>query len=340
MEVVEDATADGAPPDGRLVSLGFGLACLVMTFMVAMGILTVQSLYRGHFDWRAASTARGTATVGACGRVGPVSWSGFGYWWTCDVLVSLPDGRKVRTSVGSSIVKPEDRGRRVRFVEVCDEPGHRECRYAREGDLLLGTGVGLLTLVFRGVVFVGLVIGGAALLRAALGHREFARRFAKRRRSTAGDGGLRDLDEPVGELPAGNGLLKITLRYPSSERERAWYDPLVPVLSIDGAEREERGWGVHRLVLPAGRHRVMVRVPYGSLTDLGRAQLRIMITDGRRETLAYRAPENPARAGLLCPERGFFADSPDDNIEISWLRLFVVLGLCYGLLYLGAGVLL
>ena len=183
---------------GRLAAIGFGLGAWLVALVLLGGIATVRHLYHGEIDLSSASRTAGVASVSTCSRVGPVSVHGFGYWWNCDVVVALADGRAVETRVDASIVTPADRGHPVRIVEVCDEAGHRECVYSRDGSALVGYGVLVLGLVFRIVLVAGLFIGGVALLRGGLGPQRLHRYFAKRRGPAAG------ADPTAGASPAGD----------------------------------------------------------------------------------------------------------------------------------------
>lgn len=110
---------------GRLLVIVAGFA------VFTSAVLTVTGLYHhvdsGRHDRDAVAA---TADVGACRRTGPIAWDALGYWWKCKVLVRTADGRVFLTTVDRSMVTPDDVGRPVRFVEVCNT--YRDtCRYGR-----------------------------------------------------------------------------------------------------------------------------------------------------------------------------------------------------------------
>src|SRR5690606_27216942 len=60
----------------------------------------------------------GTAQVVACRRVGPISGSGLGYWWTCTLEVRWDDGGQGRYVLPGSRFTPADRDRPVPVRET------------------------------------------------------------------------------------------------------------------------------------------------------------------------------------------------------------------------------
>lgn len=268
---------------GIVLSLGLGILILVL------GLASVVSLYKGQLQSGGSGRVLGTATVLDCRRIGPVSTYGFGYWYECRVAIILDDGRKVTTRLGHSIVTPSDRRRGVRIAEDCNGPGRSGCVYARPGNPLLGFGVRAAIIVDRLVFGFGLFVTVALLVRTLLGERLFFRFFASRRPGAADTGpadwAVSGDDEPV---PTGHGRLSVRLTYPG-EVEYV-YGRASPVLSVDGDELAT-GWGMHRLALPEGRHRVRVAVRIAS-TSVATAERRVTVSESTPVALAYEAQLN------------------------------------------------
>lgn len=87
-----------------------GAAGLVLAGLSLLTLSREEALDRGG--------RTGTADVVACRRVGPVSGSGLGYWWSCDVVVRWDDGESGRYDVPGSLFRPADRDRAVPVREV------------------------------------------------------------------------------------------------------------------------------------------------------------------------------------------------------------------------------
>lgn len=323
------SSRSAAAPRGRIADLGSGVFVLMVTFVVVWGITTVQSLSRGALELRAASVASGAASVGACTRVGPVSWYGFGYWWDCHVQVSLPEGRQVDARVGPSVVTPADRGHPVEVVEVCAASGHRDCAYKRKGSVLVELGVRALGIVFWISLVIGLLLGGIRILRALLGDQRARRYLQKRGRGDAEPGAPpRDPAPEPSPPPPGSGLVRVALRQPASAIG-ALYQEHAPVLAVDGAERETIGWGTHRLVLSPGQHRLSVRVPFGSDLTVGQSSVTVSVVEGTETVVVYDAPEVIGRDGSL----RVAADPVESEFRLSRLRLLVALCVLYAAAY-------
>lgn len=80
-----------------LVSLAFTAGTVVF----ALGVPTLLNLYHGELSATPHNRAGGRAYVAGCQRLGP----GFGYWWQCQIYVSLNDAGNRSTTLprGESI---------------------------------------------------------------------------------------------------------------------------------------------------------------------------------------------------------------------------------------------
>ncbi|MGP4018517.1 DUF6346 domain-containing protein [Saccharopolyspora sp. 5N708] len=117
------------------------VALIFLTVLGATGMTAADGMASRH----------GTATATNCQRVGPISTSGLGFWWSCDAVVNWSDGGETRWHFGNSALTPDeprkpvvrresDRG----FDVVVAEP----TPYAALGWALL---IPLLGLAFLGV---------------------------------------------------------------------------------------------------------------------------------------------------------------------------------------------
>ncbi|WP_330440793.1 hypothetical protein OHB44_11725 [Micromonospora sp. NBC_00821] len=90
--------------------------------------------------------------------------------------------------------------------------------------------------------------------------------------------------------------LKVTLRYPASA---FLYRATKPRLRLDGVDVPSTGWGVQRLPVSPGDHRVEVWVPYILPRRAGRALCEITIVKGQGSALEYMAPTVTFARGSL-----------------------------------------
>jgi hypothetical protein len=96
------------------------LAIFLVSGLVGMPLWwTGLTLATSAGDYRTAGAVvrTGTARVGNCERVGPVSFDGFGYHWQCDTVVRWEDGRTERVTVLHGQLSPADTGRQVTVAE-------------------------------------------------------------------------------------------------------------------------------------------------------------------------------------------------------------------------------
>lgn len=109
--------AVGRPGRGRVRRLRQDLLLVVAMAGLVLAGLSLLTLSREEaLDPGTGRT--GEATVVACRRVGPVSGSGLGYWWTCTVEVRWMDGGHNRYVVPGSRFTPADRERPVAVRET------------------------------------------------------------------------------------------------------------------------------------------------------------------------------------------------------------------------------
>jgi hypothetical protein len=136
---------------------------------------TLGSLYPGTGSIRpfGPSEKTGNAVIGQCQRVGPVSSYGLGYWWDCQALVEMSDGRTVTTTLRHSVATADDQGRQIEIREACVDDNKTECTYGRPINPLWGIALGALRIIRWGVTIVLLFAAGLNLASAALGHRRF-----------------------------------------------------------------------------------------------------------------------------------------------------------------------
>lgn len=59
---------------------------------------------------------KATATVVDCEKDGPLSVSGVGYWWNCEVDIKDSDGETYRQNLPGSRFEPADKGKRFDMV--------------------------------------------------------------------------------------------------------------------------------------------------------------------------------------------------------------------------------
>jgi hypothetical protein len=158
----------------RLVSLSKAVALLVSVPLLWLLLATLTGFYHGTGTPWAGREVPATAQVGECVRVGPVSASGFGNWWECQIKVELEDGRTFDTVVFNSMVTPADAGRPVEMRAACDGDS-LDCAVGRPSLLIWPILLGLLRLVQWAITIVLVGLGAIFLLDAVVGpHRYFA----------------------------------------------------------------------------------------------------------------------------------------------------------------------
>ncbi|WP_422771704.1 DUF6346 domain-containing protein [Plantactinospora sp. WMMC1484] len=288
------------------VYLFFGVGVLAVTSLIALALTTVRSLYSGDMVTRPGYRTTGMADVLNCVEAGPLTKNGVGMWWECDVVVKLVDGRSVRTTVSASIVTPEDKAKSVEIVEYCRLPEHRECTYARPGNLILTLWAGIVRILAVAVLFCGLGLSAVAFLVGLLGvrvtsklqHREGrrgGRTMLGEVRIIPGEGIERGA--MATDIPAGFGELIVDLRYDSDAR--AIYETLTPMVRVDGAPpRTKSSWGEVRIPVLAGERKCEVWIPFESFR-FGYVARKFAVIDGSRISMYYKAPRTPGAAGTL-----------------------------------------
>lgn len=286
----------------------FGGGVLAVSLLIALSLATVRSLYAGDMVTRPGYRTTGTANVLSCEEVGPITQSGFGFWWNCDIVVELADGRSVRTTVGASVVTPQDRGTMVDIVEFCRHPQHHECSYARPGNVVLTLGAGLVRILEIAVIICGAGLSAVALLAGLLGSRMASK---LRRKKIRGDGRMAANDDqpfsmekgPAGtgstaDIPSGFGELIIYFDYPRSGAQ-VIYETTAPTMLIDGAPpRGEPSWGEFRILVAAGKRKCEVWVPFKALR-FGYVGRKVAVAEGTKTFLQYEAPRTPGAPGSL-----------------------------------------
>lgn len=122
-----------------------------LVLMVTAGALVLAGLslltLSGEEALDQGTGRTGAANVVDCRRVGPLSGSGLGYWWTCTVEVRWDDGDQDRYDLPGSRFTPADRAQPVAVREVArsgrgnldaDTRPVRADRPARVGFLAVG----------------------------------------------------------------------------------------------------------------------------------------------------------------------------------------------------------
>ncbi|WP_200215213.1 DUF6346 domain-containing protein [Micromonospora coerulea] len=168
---------------GRLTQFLTALALLSGVVLSTGLASTVTSFYSGTGVIKSSPKEQSAvAMVKKCQRVGPVSVYGFGYWWRCGVTVRMSDGRTVSTTVGHSVVTPDDRGRPVEFREACFGKNNTECNYGRPTSLFWGLAVAVVVMVSRCLSLLLIIGAGFYLVRAVVGVPRYFAWLNRRRR--------------------------------------------------------------------------------------------------------------------------------------------------------------
>ncbi|MGW4461836.1 DUF6346 domain-containing protein [Micromonospora sp. NPDC004704] len=151
-----------------------GLLTSVLWIVVAATFATLTSFYPGTGVARGNSAEKSTVVdVRECERLGPLSTYGYGYWYECRISVTVAGRRTVDGTVGRSIVRPSDIGKKVELREVCSGSGGSDCRYGRPTNRLWTFLVLALGVVNRGVSIAFLALILYYLLNAVLGRRRY-----------------------------------------------------------------------------------------------------------------------------------------------------------------------
>lgn len=272
-----------------LTSLAFTAGTLVF----ALGVPTLVNLYHGELNATPHTRVGGRAYVQGCQRFGPVSRYGFGYWWQCQVDVSLDDGRIQYARVGRSIVTPADEGRPVRVVEDCDDPGYKDCAYSRPGNAAVALAIRAIVLVTRIITFFALfgsfLFLGLSLLGRRLSSRMFGMRVNLKEAAQFAD--YPDRVAPV----AGSGVISVRM-IPSGYAAATYGEVPSCRLVIDGVQRPVTGWGVNSAAFAPGRHTVSANVVRDNL-HLPDVEHDVVVADGAETLVVYR--EGPGVSGEI-----------------------------------------
>jgi hypothetical protein len=102
-----------------LKAVANGAACVTLLLLISTG----NSLYGATTLVGPSNSERlVTVHVESCHRVGPVSTSGFGFWWTCQVTLAGA-GDPATATIRRSIVTQEDVGHDVTVLRHCEDYG-------------------------------------------------------------------------------------------------------------------------------------------------------------------------------------------------------------------------
>ena len=311
--------------------VGLGITIALIAAVVAGGLLTLESLYRGERSMSSGVKTAGVARVNTCEHVGPLTRYGFGFWWECDATVSLADGRRIDVALGGSIVTPRDRGRDVAVVETCfDDEG--ACSYTRAGSWFLGTSVHLLQLARRLAAIVGVFAATVCFLRGVLGWRLYSRvtrrRSKKHQELLVSEQDVVESECGYVETSPGQGILRVTFHNPSTA-VRTLHGSSLPRLSIDGKEVDIGEWGTRSFSLDSGRHHVKAWSLLGGSEVFGRSDRRVTVSEGAEAVLLYRAPEMPYGPGTLSVNEE--CDLPE--YHVSMLRVTIAVAVFLVLAY-------
>lgn len=96
-------------------------------------------------------------------------------------------------------------------------------------------------------------------------------------------------------MSIGQGMLRVTLTYPSLSR---LYRTSTPRLSVDGVDQLVRSWGTYTLAVASGPHRVAVQVVPKSGEPFGRAEASAVVELGAQTVVEYRASRFHRRGKL------------------------------------------
>jgi hypothetical protein len=106
------------PPTRVLTDLAAAVASVGL-ILIGLTILTLS-----REEALGTGTGRaGTATVETCQRYGPVSGSGLGLWWRCEVAVQWSDGAADRHRESGSLFTPDEAGEPIAVREVLRAEG-------------------------------------------------------------------------------------------------------------------------------------------------------------------------------------------------------------------------
>jgi Family of unknown function (DUF6346) len=164
---------------GRLYEWGYAVVLIVAWLLVGLAATTGTSFYRGTGSVTRGSELPAVAHVGDCTREGPASGGRLGYWWQCQVVVHVSDGRVVNVVLDGSKVTPRDTGRPVEFREACSDSQKRHCQYGRPVGFVWAVVVKLVKMFHTALAVGLLVLAAGHVIIGTVGPRRF---FAVHRR--------------------------------------------------------------------------------------------------------------------------------------------------------------
>lgn len=166
------------PPIRSVRRAAADLGLVVAAVVLGLSALTVNTVTLGTQAFE-SEARQGVARAVECVRYGPVSGSGFGYWYECQAEVAWNDDSRQTLSTRNSVLTPDHFGRDVRVQETRD--GRRGNGFYRLDDPPRAWGA---------VLFLPLFLAGLlCLLRPAADVFRLVRRLARgqaRRRPVTG----------------------------------------------------------------------------------------------------------------------------------------------------------
>jgi hypothetical protein len=149
------------------------LTLIVVWILVGFAVTTSTSFYRGTGSLDYGSEVPAVAEVGNCTRDGPVSDGRLGFWWECQVVIRVADGRVINVVLDGSKVTPRDAGRSVKFSESCSDSEKQDCRYGRPVGFIWNVVVRLVGMAHAVFTFVLLVLAVNHAVIGTVGPRRF-----------------------------------------------------------------------------------------------------------------------------------------------------------------------
>lgn len=155
----------------RLVRLSLAVVWFLATVCIALGFISLMSLYPG--TGAVYASQREIPVIGhvySCVRRGPVSVYGYGYWWECDTRITENDGHVIdRVTLGRSIVNAHNVGHDVELREICSGNNRANCHYGRPVNRIWGILQAILRIVAIATISLGIIGAASDGLRGVLG---------------------------------------------------------------------------------------------------------------------------------------------------------------------------
>jgi hypothetical protein len=159
-------------PPIRPVRRAVADALLVMAAWVLLLLSFTVGTVTNLDDAFEGRSREGVARATECVKYGPVSRSGFGYWYRCRAEVTWRDGKRQSRSTRGSILTPDDIGRQVQVRETPRTRRHRGYLYRVDDPPRLWGVFAFFPLFMSGLIF---------LLRPVVDLFRLGRWLAKRR---------------------------------------------------------------------------------------------------------------------------------------------------------------